>query len=417
MPEQITRIERVPIYGDLYTTDKFFVRLQGGAGSGKSIAIAQYLLMTALGEPGHRIYAFRKVGTTVKNSIFATFRDLISDYGLRQLFTINQTERRITCTATGVEIICGGMDDPEKIKSIKDPTIIWAEEATEFTRPDIDQLILRLRKEGIKNQLIVSYNPIDKRNWMYFALHVMKEWQGKELFIKSTYRDNPFLPERYVEHLKSLVTQNEKAFIVYSEGEWADMKEGLIFPEYELIEQFPEHLLDKCFYGIDFGFNDPLAVVRCAIDEKHLYVEELFFKTEQTIDDLLLFMPSLGIKGTDTIYCDSASPGSIEQISRAGYRRAVGSTKHQGSLASGITKLKEYTLRIVDSSVNLIEEIDGYVWKLDKFGKVIDGEPVDGNDHAIEAMRHAVYSKTFSPGGDKKIGPVVKMKPYKPKRR
>jgi phage terminase large subunit len=385
--------------------------MQGGAGSGKSIAIAQYLIITALSIPGHRIYAFRKVGTTVKNSIFATFKDLISDMGLMSLFSINQTERRFTCIETGVDIICGGMDDPEKIKSIKDPTIIWAEEATEFSRPDIDQLILRLRKEGIKNQLIVSYNPIDKRNWMYQALHVMQEWKGKELFIKSTYRDNPFLPQRYIDHLQGLVNQNEKAYLVYAQGEWADMKEGLIFPEYDIIESFPEHLLERCWYGIDFGYNDPLTVVRVGIVEGILYVEELFYKTEQTIDDLLLFMPSLGIKGTDTIFCDSASPGSIEQISRAGYRRAVSCVKHQGSLASGITKLKEYRMKITEDSVNLIKEIDGYVWQIDKFGKVVDGVPVDGNDHAIEAMRHAVYSKTFQPGGGKKIGPVVRTVP------
>ena len=59
-----------PIYQPFFDTEKRYAILYGSAGSGKSHVAAQKLLLRALGEPRHRIPAFRKVKDTVRRSTF-----------------------------------------------------------------------------------------------------------------------------------------------------------------------------------------------------------------------------------------------------------------------------------------------------------------------------------------------------------
>lgn len=413
---QEVRVQTIEAYQEIFETEKRYLRLQGGAGSGKSIAVAQYLLITAMTVKGHRIFAFRKVGRTVKNSIFATFKDLISEYGLRDIFKINNTLYTITCTATGVEIICGGVDDPEKVKSIKDPTIIWMEEATEFNYSDFEQLNLRLRKQGIKNQLILSYNPISQDNWIYQRMHVGKELHGKELYLQTTYNDNPFLPDEYRQALERLQSTNGNAYKVYTLGEWANLTEGLIFPNYTIVDEFPVELMDKAIYGLDFGFVDPMALVRVGISGQDLYVQELYFRTGETIEQLCPHLNGFGVTGTDRVYCDSARPGDIQSLYNAGFRGAVPAVKGQGSILSGIRKLHEYNLHVTSDSTNLIGELGKYCWMKDKAEQLLE-KPIDDFNHGIDALRYAVYSHTYKPkSGTKKVsaGKFRKIQPYRP---
>lgn len=414
MPKQEIQIQRVEAYANLYTSTERYLRLQGGAGSGKSIAIAQYLLITSMAQKGHRIFAFRKVGRTVKNSIFATFRDLISDYGLTELFNINKTLNTITCTETGVEIICGGVDDPEKVKSIKDPTIIWMEEATEFNYGDFEQLNLRLRKAGIKNQLILSYNPISTDNWIYDRMHVGQELSGKELYLQTTYQDNPFLPDEYKQALERLQATNENAYKVYTLGEWANLAEGLIFPNYEIVEDFPD--TEKEVYGVDFGFVDPMTLIRATIIGQDLYAQELYYRSGETIEQFIPQLRGFGVGESDRLWCDSARPGDIQSLYNAGFRGATPAVKGQNSILSGINKLHEYNLKVVANSTNLIAELGKYCWMSDKDGKILE-KPIDDFNHCIDALRYAVYSSNHKPtrkakkvvaGKHRKINPMRK---------
>ena len=411
----MSAIKRIDTYVPIYDTEKRYVRLQGGAGSGKSIAVAQYLLLLAMSEQGHRIFAFRKVGRTVKNSIFATFKDLIFDYNLGNVWKINNTLYTLTCIETGVEIICGGVDDPEKVKSIKDPTIIWMEEATEFNYGDFEQLNLRLRKQGIKNQLIISYNPISTDNWIYNRFHVKKELHGQELYIQSTYLDNPFLPDQYINSLQKLAKTNDSAFKVYTLGQWANLTQGLIFPSFTIIDQFPVELNDKAIYGLDFGFVDPMALVKVGLQDNRVFIHLEHYESGQTIEQLTPVMTSAGIKPNDIIYCDSARPGDIQSIYNAGFRGAKPAQKGQGSILSGIRKMHEYEIHVTASSTKLIEELGKYCWMKDKSDNYIE-KPIDDFNHAIDAIRYAIFTHTYRPQAKPSFARVKHrgINPYRP---
>ena len=196
-------------YLPLFTYENRIVRLQGGAGSGKSIAMAQLFLFIAMQPDNNRLFVFRKVGRTVRDSVFQTFIDLINENDLSPFWNVNKSTFTLTYQ-NGNSIICGGMDDPEKVKSIKDPTCIWMEEATEFSLMDFKQLNLRLRKEGARNQLFLSYNPINTDSWIYRKF-VENDYPG-ELFIKTTHQDNDYLPEAYRQELHSLANTDKNYY-------------------------------------------------------------------------------------------------------------------------------------------------------------------------------------------------------------
>jgi phage terminase large subunit len=144
-----TRIEiQSDVFNDAYLPalddQKRYLVLYGGAGSGKSVFAAQKILMRVLNEPGHRFLICRKVGKTLRNSVFQLFRDVVSDWNLSGLFKTNRSDMEITCI-NGGQLLFAGLDDVEKLKSIARITGVWIEEASELHPNDFQQINLRLR--------------------------------------------------------------------------------------------------------------------------------------------------------------------------------------------------------------------------------------------------------------------------------
>ena len=88
----------------------------GGAGSGKSFYICQKLLIKALSEK-RKILVLRKVGRTVKQSVFQLLIDTLLDWKILAFCKVNRTDFTIELP-NGSIFICSGLDNPEKIKSI-----------------------------------------------------------------------------------------------------------------------------------------------------------------------------------------------------------------------------------------------------------------------------------------------------------
>lgn len=155
------------IYIPLLENKSRFLVLYGGGGSGKSVFAAHKLVLRTVGERGHKFLALRKVGDTVKDSIFAELQAATEDLGLVDEFQVNKTDRTFTHWLTGNQILCKGLDDPKKIKSIKGITGVWMEEATDFEEIDLEQLNIRIRGEKENYiQYIISFNPVDEDHWL-----------------------------------------------------------------------------------------------------------------------------------------------------------------------------------------------------------------------------------------------------------
>lgn len=66
--------------------------------------------------------------------------------------------------------------------------------------------------------------------------------------------------------------------------------------------------------------------------------------------------------------------------------------KGAGSINAGISLLKEYEVFVSLESKNIQKEYNSYFWTELKDGTIIN-KPVDKYNHAIDAIRYAVYSQ------------------------
>ena len=102
------------IFNDAYlpfVTDysKRYEVYYGGAGSGKSVFVAQKLLYKALRDK-RKILVLRKVGRTVKNSVFQLLIDTLIDWKIMDKCKVNRTDYTIELP-NGSLFLCTGLDD------------------------------------------------------------------------------------------------------------------------------------------------------------------------------------------------------------------------------------------------------------------------------------------------------------------
>ena len=386
-------------YKDFLNCANRYAVLYGGAGSGKSYVAAQKIILRTVSETPHKFLIVRKVARTLRESVFALLKSIIWDLGLEDIFKINETNMSFECLLNGNQIVLSGVDDPEKIKSIAGITGIWIEEATELQEKDFDQVDLRLRGETRHyKQIIVTFNPVSASHWIKRKFF---DFTPPDTFIlKTTYLDNPFVGDEYRQVMERLKRDNYDYYKIYALGEWGSL-EGLIYPKYSTIDAMPSYF-EKEYIGMDFGYNHPFAIVHARIDERNLYVDEIFYRTEMENRSVIEHIKKNNPWIKDIkIYADSARADLISEWKSEGFNIE----KANKAVFEGINAVKSFNIHITKHSVNVIKEIGLYAWKKDKDGNMLD-EPIKLNDDAMDAMRYALTPYISKKGSTKsmKIG-------------
>lgn len=389
----------------LYDYNNFTEIYYGGASSGKSHGVVQKVVIKALSDWQYprKVLWLRKVGTSVKDSIFAdvkaclsSFNDESTGISILDLCRINKTNFEIELP-NGAVFIFKGMDDPEKIKSIKGISDIVMEEASEFNLDDYTQLVLRLReRKHLNKQMFLMFNPVSKANWVYKTFFLRK-LEGVSIN-HSTYKDNRFLDEHTVKNIEKLADRNPSYYKIYALGEFATL-DKLVFPKYEVELIDVEALSDlPSYFGLDFGFvNDPSAFIHLKVDEKNkkLYFIEEYVRKGMTNDIIAEVIKSLGYS-KEVIYADSAEQKSISEIRQHGIERILPVKKRPGSVLQGIQLLQQFDLVVDERCVKLIEELENYTWQKDRSTGEYINKPCDSYNHVIDASRYALQNFVFN---------------------
>lgn len=383
------------IYDHLFDYDTFTEVHYGGASSGKSHGVFQKIVIKALKDwkKPRKILVLRKVGATVRDSVFADVQSTLSYFGILNMCKVNMSAFRIELP-NGAEFIFKGMDNPEKIKSIKGISDVVMEEASEFTLDDYTQLTLRLRDKAHKQkQIYLMFNPVSKANWVYNAFFVKKP--KNTVVYQTTYKDNRFLDAVTRENIEELANRNEAYYKIYALGEFATL-DKLVFPKYT------KALLNKddlrqitSYFGLDYGFiNDPSAFMHVKIDDdrKRLYVVEEYVKKGLTNDKIAESITTLGY-AKEQIRADSAEKKSNQELRNLGIGRVIDVKKGAGSVMQGIQYLLQYEWIVDERCVKTIEELENYTWKKDKATNEYINEPVDSYNHCLDAIRYAIQDK------------------------
>lgn len=176
--------------------------------------------------------------------------------------------------------------------------------------------------------------------------------------------------------------------MVYAQGLWGVLA-NIIYTNWQVIDSFPDNL-DEIFYGLDFGYNDPNALVKIGIHDQQIYEQELLYRGGLTNPQLIAELNHLVGDQRRPIYADSAEPKTIQEIKNAGFNIKP-CIKGPESVFDGIMFVKTKDIYITKDSENLIKEKQSYKWREDKDGNVLD-EPVGMNDHAMAAERYALFT-------------------------
>lgn len=383
------------IYDHLFDYDTFTEVHYGGASSGKSHGVFQKIVIKALKDwkKPRKILVLRKVGATVRDSVFADVQATLSYFGILNMCKINMSAFRIELP-NGAEFIFKGMDNPEKIKSIKGISDVVMEEASEFTLDDYTQLTLRLRDKAHKQkQIYLMFNPVSKANWVYNAFFVKKP--KNTVVYQTTYKDNRFLDALTRENIEELANRNEAYYKIYALGEFATL-DKLVFPKYTKVLLNKDDLRQiTSYFGLDYGFiNDPSAFMHVKIDDdrKRLYVVEEYVKKGLTNDKIAESITALGY-AKEQIRADSAEKKSNQELRNLGIGRVIDVKKGAGSVMQGIQYLLQYEWIVDERCVKTIEELENYTWKKDKATNEYINEPVDSYNHCLDAIRYAIQDK------------------------
>ena len=368
-----------------------------------------------------KIVLLRAQKNLVRYSQFELLRSMVLERGLD--IDVDMSNLRLI-SKNGNEILCAGMRSggADRIKSIPYITGFWIEEATDggITFDDIKQLETRLRVVGCDSRIIFTYNPTHSAHWLnrYFWLnkHIKEDKDlapetiarlNTQVFkLKTTYKDNAFLPQDYIDSLESKMYDDTNFYRVYALGEWGGNNEGCIIPKWSKTYAFP-NACDKIVYGVDKGFEHPYAVVKVAylpIDivengeiaaGRGLYVQEVVYQRHYTANQIInAYKDKLPTSAQYFISPEASSDKS--DFRAAGYYITNGNN----DVKNGIDYLRDMPIYVVcnseNHSINLISELMEYKYRIDKklgmYTDVIEKK----NDDLIDAFRYAAYT-AFAP--------------------
>ena len=392
----------------------------GGRGSTKSSFVGGISVpLLVVQNPNCHAVCFRQVANTIQNSTFAQVTWGIYQLGLESLFSIPKTySTGITYLPTGQKILFMGMDDPNKVKSIKLPFgyvgITWWEELDQYSgEKALRKALQSTMRGGDKFWDFRTFNPpISRNNWANEYAD-LAETRANTRVVRNTYLDVPvnWLGTQFIEEAEELKEINPKAYEheylgipvgtggdVFQNAEDLDMeqivelKDGndVVYKRVPLWQTF-----DHVYNGIDWGFaKDPFRFVKMHFDRKkldlYIFDEYSTLKTRnKTVFDTL-YEDLKKVNKSELVIADSAEEKSIADFKAYG-AFIRGAEKGPESVRYGIKWLQGLRHIYIDKRrcPETYKEFVNYEYEQDKDGNFISAYP-DANNHSIDATRYAL---------------------------
>lgn len=210
----------IAVHKKAWDAPKRYLVSMGSAGSGKSVAASQYItLMAMTSQEKFKGLVIRSVKADNAGSTYEEIKTRIQELGWTEFFTFNRSNLEIKHKHNGNTIVFQGLDDIERIKSIANISFIWIEEASEITEHEFKQLDVRLRADREYDlKIFITFNPISATHWL--KKRFFDNEDPKAHVIKTTYKDNPYLTQDYIETLEAFKLHSPYYYQVYCLGNW-----------------------------------------------------------------------------------------------------------------------------------------------------------------------------------------------------
>jgi phage terminase large subunit len=344
-----------------------FVINEGGSRSSKTYSLCQLVIIYCLQNNNKVVSVIRKTFPALRATVLRDFIEILKELNIYSVEDHNKSEHIYTFP-NGSIVEFFSVDDEQKIRGRK-RDIAWCNEANELYFDDFTQLNMRT-----ESKLIFDYNPSESTSWLYELP------QEESILIKSTYKDNPFLPQSIRAQIEDLKRTDEALYQIYALGEKAISKSN-IYSNWSFIPHRPARFVNYV-YGLDFGYNHPTALMRVYWCDNDIYIEPVIYESYLTTPMLIDKMQSFNVEKTVTIVADYARPEIIAELNNAGY-----DVQNANKVVKkGIDNIKTFGVLCQDDKA-IRKEYENYKWK--KVGDMITDEPVKMWDDAMDAIRYA----------------------------
>lgn len=394
----------------------------GARAGGKSWAMRVKFVLLAMRYPNLKILLLRRTLTELKGNHLDALLDLLSP-------AINKGHIQYSVTNHEFKFWNGSFIRLGYCEAEKDVyryqgheyDIIGLEEATQFTETQMQFLTTcnRSTRADFAPRMYYTCNPGGVgHNWVK-RLFIDKEYRQYEkpedyIFIPANIYDNKILLETRPEYLTALQNLPDDLRRAHLEGDW-DALMGQFFREFRrgrhVCEPFEIPGYWRRFRAIDWGYNDPCCVLWFAIShDKRIYVYDEIYQNQtlandmaplikyKTSDDKVSYTvasPDMWAKRGTLLKTEGGQTG--ESISDVFQKSGVHLRPADNSRVVGWQRVREYLrdapdgkpyLQIFSNCENLIRE-----FPLLQFDENNKEDAMDGNDHALEALRYGLMSR------------------------
>lgn len=374
-----------------------YVILTGGRGSSKSFGIATLMAERAC-SPGHQILYTRYTMASAAISIIPELEEKLDMLGVAESF--KTSGNIITNEVNGSKIIFQGIkmssgNQTAKLKSLQGINTWVLDEADELqSEEDFDTIDMSIRTKTQKNQIILILNPTTTDHWIwdrwFETSHKTVQIDGCDVHMSThpdvlhlhfTYLENEqHLNEDIVKIWRNMRSSNFKKYSHRIIGGWLDTREGVVFSNWR------EGKFDDNFpwgYGMDYGFADPLAVIRVSVDKKNklIYLQEIGY--DSAVEDVPEYLRKKRVDKRKMLISDVNEPRTTLAVAKAGFNIIKAKKK---KIAEDIRILHNYTFVVDPESYNLKKELRNYIWNDKK-----SDTPIDDFNHLLDAMRYIVF--------------------------
>lgn len=254
------------------------------------------------------------------------------------------------------------------------------------------QEVLRPTLTDTKGEVLFLSTP-KGYNHFYDLYQLYKTDQDYKAFHFTSY-DNPNIPAEELD--KARVELPEDRF---AQEYLADFRktEGLVYKEFNrethVVDVMPSFRRERIM-GVDFGYTNPTAVLTIDVDNEGSYwIVEEWYRTGKTNIEIIEYVKS---KQGNAVYPDPAEPDRIEEMKR----HSLNIREVSKDITAGVDRVRELfkagKIKVHKNCVNLIGELETYSYPDKKEDKNFEEKPIKENDHAVDALRYALFMSASS---------------------
>lgn len=359
------------VFSQLLRAESRYVISQGGTSSSKTYSMLQLLYLIAFKKQGVHISVVSETLPHLKRGAMRDFfKILITD----KLYSEKYHDKTNNIYMVGNSMIeFFSADSGDKVRGAR-RDYLFINECNNVSFETYNQLEVRT-----KNQIYLDYNPSHE----FWVHEYLLKSEIEHTFIKSTYKDNPYLDSNIVKSIESRRYNDPNWWRVFGEGELG-FSESLIFTHWRQTKNIPD---GNVAYGLDFGYNHPTALVKVTEHDGKFYAEQLIYESHLTNQQLIERLKQLNINRSAEIFADYSRPESIREIYLAGFNIKDANK----DVKKGIDSVKSKELYIHEGSIDLIKELRSYSWKKDRNEKLLE-EPIKTLDDGCDALRYCIHT-------------------------